>query len=147
MAQKVNAAEKLSFTFSQTHREYNNSSVSPSIQILRERFILNNGLQHELNYQINLAKKQLQNRAENLSINYTEKISINYLHQGRNNWQLKFTFGGIILNTSEPIILSTERVFSLKQIFEKTKLIEIDGKIYQTTGSMIQLGPILHQVL
>jgi hypothetical protein len=116
-----------------------------SIQIIKGKLILSNSLQHELNSQIALAKKELENRLLTLSINYQENISIHYFHQGQNHWQVKFTFGGIILKTSEDIILSTERIFRLKKVFERTKIIKIEPKVYLTTGSMTQLGPILHE--
>jgi hypothetical protein len=116
-----------------------------SIKVIDGKIILSDRLQQELQQNITLAKAELQNNSKKLAIDYSEKISIGYLHLGQNKWEIKFTFGGIILNTSEIIILSTERVFTLKKFFQATDSLTIDNRQYPTTESMIQFGPILHE--
>lgn len=115
------------------------------IIVIDGKIILSDRLQQELQGKIILAKAELQELSNILAINYLEKISIGYLHLGQNNWEIKFTFGGIILDTSETIVLSTEQIFTLKKFFQNTNLLEINGQKYQTTKSMIQFGPILHE--
>jgi hypothetical protein len=116
-----------------------------SIKVIDGKIILGDRFQQELQQKIILAKAELQDTSKKLAIDYLEKISIGYLHLGQNKWEIKFTFGGIILNTSETIILSTEQVFTLKKFFQATDSLMIDNHQYQTTKSMNQLGPILHE--
>jgi len=124
-----------------------NSHVSFShsyIQIVRDGVVIAETLQNELSGEIARSKKELERLTQRLSLNFTENIGIVYFHEGQNKWNVKFTFGGLILNTSENIVVCTEQVFALKEGFSQTKSIKIKGQEYQTTGSMIQLGPILH---
>jgi hypothetical protein len=115
-----------------------------SIKVLDCKIILDPHLQQELQEKIIIAREELQAISKILAINYSEMIGIGYFHQGQNNWELKFTFGGIILDTSETIILSTKQIFALKKIFYQTNSLVINGQKYRTTRSMIQFGPILH---
>jgi hypothetical protein len=114
------------------------------ITVNQERIILDTLLQQELQEKILTARAELQNRSRILAINSSNALGIGYFHRGQNNWELRFTFGGIILDTSETIILSTEQIFALKKRFQHTDWLVINGQKYQTTRSMIQFGPILH---
>ncbi|MGL6339162.1 MAG: hypothetical protein ACRC80_08485 [Waterburya sp.] len=116
-----------------------------SIKVVNNKIILSDRLQEELQAKIITARDELQTLEKLLAINSSETIGIGYFHLGQNNWELKFTFGGIILDTSETIVLSTKQVFALKKFFQNTELLEINGQKYQTTRSMIQFGPILHE--
>jgi hypothetical protein len=119
--------------------------TSESIQVIDGKFVLAQQLQDELSVEIIRAKAELENLANNFSIQFNENIGIVYFHKGHDDWSVKFTFGGLILKTSQEIILSSDRIFALKAYFAKTKLIVIKEKQYQTTGQMRQLGPILHE--
>jgi hypothetical protein len=116
-----------------------------SIRVIDGKIILGDRLQQELQQKIILAKAELKDTSKKIAIDYSEKIGIGYLHLGQNNWQIIFTFGGIILNTSETIILSTDQVFTLKKFFQATDFLIINNHQYQTTKSMNQYGPILHE--
>ena len=118
-------------------------SQSP-IQIVRDRVVISTPMQNELSGEIARSKKELARLNQRLSLNFTENIGIVYFHARQKKWNVKFTFGGLILNTSENIVVSTQQVFTLKECFSQTKSIKIKGQEYQTTQSMIQLGPILH---
>lgn len=114
------------------------------IAVGEEKIVLNALLQQELQEKIITARDELQNLSKILAINSSNAIGIGYFHRGQNNWELRFTFGGIILDTSETIILSTEQIFTLKKLFKHTDWLVINGQKYKTTRSMIQFGPILH---
>jgi hypothetical protein len=105
----------------ETTTQINNDDYG-SIIVIDGKILLSDRLQEELQQKIILAKAELQD-----------------------NWEIKFTFGGIILNTSEIITLSTEQVFTLKKFFQATDSLTINNHKYQTTRSMIQFGPILHE--
>jgi hypothetical protein len=128
----------------ETTTQMNNDDYG-SIIVIDGKILLSDRLQEELQQKIILAKAELQDNSKKLEIDYLEKISIGYLHRGQDNWEIKFTFGGIILNTSEIITLSTEQVFTLKKFFQATDSLTINNHKYQTTRSMIQFGPILHE--
>jgi hypothetical protein len=115
------------------------------IEVIDGKIILEESLQNELAGEITRAKAELQNLATTLSLQFTEDVGIVYFHKGHNDWSIKFTFGGLVLQTSQEIIFSTDRIFELKGYFEKINWIEIQGKKYATTGRMKQLGPILHE--
>lgn len=115
-----------------------------SIKVIRDKIILDFSLQQELQKKIIIARNELEHLSQTLGINSSDVIGLGYLHQGQNFWKIQFTFGGIILDTSE-IILSTEQVFALKKLFKNTDSLLINGKKYKTTRSMIQLGLILHE--
>ena len=115
------------------------------IQVVNGKVILGESLQQELEGEINRAKGELEELANNFSLQFTEDVGIVYFHKGYDDWSIKFTFGGLLLTTSEEIIFSTDQVFALKNCFDKVEWIEIQGKQYQTTGRMRQLGPILHE--
>lgn len=119
--------------------------TSESIQVIDGNFILAQPLQDELSVEILRAKVELENLANNFSLQFNEDIGIVYFHKGHDDWSVKFTFGGLILKTSKEIVFSTDRIFALKAYFAKTKSIVIKEKQYQTTGQMRQLGPILHE--
>ncbi|WP_319422735.1 hypothetical protein [Pleurocapsa sp. FMAR1] len=123
-----------------------------SITLVDGKIILGDLLQQELPEKIIIARDELQDLSKILAINSSETIpsnslaiGIGYFHRGQNNWEIKFTFGGIVLDTSETIILSTKQIFALKKFFKHTNSLVINGQKYQTTKSMIQFGPILHQ--
>ncbi|MCU0534724.1 MAG: hypothetical protein MUD14_12595 [Hydrococcus sp. Prado102] len=121
-----------------------NSNIQP-IQTVNNQIILNEQLQNELSVAIARAQLELEQLANRFSLNFTEEIGIVYFHKGQSNWSIKFTFGGIVLQTSEEILVSTEQLFSLKTSFVNTKSLKIQEKKYKTTGQMRQLGPILHE--
>jgi|GEM_PF-4813551 len=110
------------------------------IQIVEGKMVIGESLQKELGGEIIQAKKELENLTERFAIEVKEEIGIYYLHQGNDDWKLD----GISLNIESEIMLSTAEIFSLKEYFEQTESLEIEGEKYQTTGWMRQLGPILH---
>jgi hypothetical protein len=143
----VKAIDSLNFdcrTLNNTRSSQINFEEGP-IEVIDGRVILENNLQNELAGEITRARAELQNLATTLALQFTEDVGIVYFHKGHNDWSIKFTFGGLVLQTSQEIIFSTDRVFELKGYFEKIDWIEIKGKKYVTTGRMKQLGPILHE--
>jgi hypothetical protein len=56
-----------------------------------------------------------------------------------------FTYGGIILEGYNDIILPIRQIFALKSAFEQTTCLTIENKNYPTNNYMRQLGPILHE--
>lgn len=138
----------LSTTQAAIQRETKTSQITHnygSIKVIDGKISLGDRLQQELQQKIISAKAELQDSSKKLAIDYSDKISLGYLHLGQNKWEIKFTFGGILLNTSEIIILSTEQIFTLKKFFQATDSLTINNHKYQTTKSMIQFGPILHE--
>ncbi|AFZ14817.1 hypothetical protein Cri9333_4010 [Crinalium epipsammum PCC 9333] len=116
-----------------------------SIKISEGKIILPESLQDELESEITAAQTELNRLSKSLSINFdNQDIGIVYLHLGRSDWSIKFTFGGIVLNTSEDIVVDTQEVFALKKCFDQVKWIEIKGKRYAATGYMTQIGGMLH---
>ena len=116
-----------------------------SIAVIDGKIILGDLLQQKLHEKIITAKNELQHLSKNSEISYSKTISIGYFHLGQDRWEIKFTFGGIILDISETIILSTEQIFALKKFFQYTDSLIINGHKYRTSRSMSQFGPILHQ--
>ena len=134
----------------QNAKDFENSSDTrsnlkgSSIQIINGQVFLDEKLQDNLVLEIDRAQKELNKLSKTFPINFTKDIGIVYFHKGNSRWSIKFTFGGLILKTSEEIILSTEQVFRLQECFNKIEWIEIKSKKYATTGGMRQVGPILH---
>ncbi len=116
-----------------------------SLKISEGQIILQSKLQDELESEITAAQTELNRLSKSLSINFdNQDVGIVYRHLGRSDWSIKFTFGGIVLNTSEDIVFDTQQVFALKKSFEQVKWIEINGKRYAATGYMTQIGGMLH---
>ena len=80
-----------------------------------------------------------------MSLNFTEEIGMVYFHQGRDYWLVKFTYGGIILEGYDDILLPIRQIFALKGVFERITCLTIENNNYPTNGYMRQLGPILHE--
>lgn len=116
------------------------------IKIVDKSIIFSSNLQKELDAEIVKAQDYLKDLSARLSVEYSNKFGINYIHQGQDKWLLQFTFGGLNLNINQTIILSTEQIFTLKEYFEKMPSITIKQREYQTTGWMKQVGPILHDI-
>lgn len=125
----------------QTESSWNN----PDLQIRDNQLILSPQLQAKLRPEIEKAKRELADLAVELSLNFTEEIGIVYFHQGRDYWLVKFTYGGIILEGYDDILLPIRQIFALKDTFEKTTCLTIENNNYPTNGYMRQLGPILHE--
>ncbi len=91
-----------------------------------------------------IEQKQLQNfRA--LSIPIERTIGLGYRHQGYDRWKIELTYGAYSIATDETIYTTTE-IFKLKQAFDSTPNMAILGRNYATSGSMQQVGPMLHQL-
>ncbi|NJK47906.1 hypothetical protein HC931_06770 [Candidatus Gracilibacteria bacterium] len=134
----------------QPYENFSKPLTKPNIQFIQtinNQIILNEQLQKELSVAIARAQIELEQLANRFTLNFVEEIGMVYFHKGQSNWSIKFTFGGIVLQTSEEILVSTEQLFALKANFANTKLIKIKEKKYKTTGQMRQLGPILHERL
>lgn len=116
-----------------------------NLQIRDNQLILSPILQEKLKPEIQKAKQELADLSKELSLNFTEEIGIVYFHQGRDYWLVKFTYGGIILEGYDDIVLPIRQIFALKDIFEQTTCLQIENSEYPTNGYMRQLGPILHE--
>lgn len=121
------------------------SQKNSDLQIKNNQLILSPKLQAKLQPEIQKAKQKLAELSKELSLSFTEEIGIVYFHQGRDYWLVKFTYGGIILEGYDDIILPINQIFALKNIFEQTTCLTIKNTKYPTNGYMRQLGPILHQ--
>ncbi|MFM2061812.1 MAG: hypothetical protein RLZZ507_1482 [Cyanobacteriota bacterium] len=115
------------------------------MQIIGDEILLSENLQNQLETEILEAQKELDRLSASLSIQFNDDVGIVYFHKGRNNWEIKFTFGGLVLNQPPKMILSIKEIFALKESFNQIKWIEVKGKKYATTGLMRQMGPILHK--
>ncbi len=124
-----------------TESHWNNTDL----QIRNNQLILSPQLQAKLKPEIEKAKRELASLSKDLSLNFTEEIGIVYFHQGRDYWLVKFTYGGIILEGYDDILLPIRQIFALKDTFEKTNCLTIENNNYLTNGYMRQLGPILHE--
>ena len=118
---------------------------NPDLQIRDNQLILSPKLQAKLKPEIQKAKQELADLSVELSLNFTEEIGIVYFHQGRDYWLVKFTYGGIILEGYDDIILPIRQIFALKDTFERITCLNIENSDYPTNGYMRQLGPILHE--
>ena len=126
-------------------KNYETKTILDLIDKTNNQLKINSQLQSQLQTEINKAQQELDRLNKVLSIKFTREIGLVYIHQGYDYWSIQFTYGGVLLSTSEEIILSTPEVFYLKQIFAQTQCLEIEGVKYKTTGFMRQLGPILHE--
>lgn len=124
---------------------YEPKTILDLIDRTNNQLKLNSQLQSQLQTEINKAQQELDRLNKVLSIKFTREIGLVYIHQGYDYWSIQFTYGGVLLSTSEEIILSTPEVFYLKQIFAQAQCLEIEGVKYKTTGFMRQLGPTLHE--
>jgi len=115
------------------------------LQIRDNQLILSPQLQAKLKPEIEKAKRELAALSKDLSLNFTEEIGMVYFHQGRDYWLVKFTYGGIILEGYDDILLPIRQIFALKGVFEQTTCLTIENNNYPTNGYMRQLGPILHE--
>ena len=79
-----------------------------------------------------------------LSIPIDRTIGLGYRHQGYNNWKIELTYGAYSIATDDRTIYTTTEIFKLKQAFDSTPNIAILGRNYANSGSMQQVGPILH---
>jgi|GEM_PF-4293280 len=113
--------------------------------LIKNRVILPKALQNELEIEITQAQKELNRLTETFSLKFNQEIGIVYFHKGGDRWKINFTFGNVVLNIQKEIVLSSSDIFQLKDCFRKTEQIVINGKLYTTTQSMQQLGPMLHK--
>jgi hypothetical protein len=125
----------------QTESHWNNADL----QIRNNQLILSPQLQAKLKTEIEKAKRELAALSQELSLNFTEELGIVYFHQGRDYWLVKFTYGGMILEGYDDILLPIRQIFALKDTFEQTTCLTIENNNYPTNGYMRQLGPILHE--
>jgi hypothetical protein len=130
-------AEKLP---SQTHEQF----AQGQIQVVNGQMVLAEQLQGELSSKIAQAKVRLNSLSQRLSLQFSDQLGIVYRHQGADRWELKFTFGGLLLDIATEISLSTGEVLRLKQRYRQTRAIAIQKKQYMITVWMRQIGPILH---
>jgi hypothetical protein len=114
------------------------------IQIQNQSVIISQKIQQELASQIPQLDLQLQSQFKLFSVPLNREISLVYAHQGRNHWHINFQYGGYPIDTKDRTIYTTEEIYRIKQAFTLTKKIDIAGRIYNTNGSMRQIGPILH---
>ena len=101
--------------------------------------------QKQVSQKIVEADQELLRISKSLSIPYDPKISLAYFHEGQDNWIIKPVYGGIVLEVPDKTIYTIKEIYLLKQIFQKTDQISLNGKYYQTNHSVKQLGPILHE--
>lgn len=118
--------------------------ITNDMQIIGDEIMISQDLQNQLETEILEAQKELDRLSASLSIKFNDDLGIVYFHKGENNWEIKFTFGGLVLNQPQKMILPIQKVFVFKDRFDKIKWIKVKGKQYITTGSMRQIGPILH---
>ena len=123
----------------------NSNLEDARIVVDNKTLTLDRQLQIELASEIAKAQKSLNGLSNFLNRDVPEQIGLVYIHEGYENWSLRFTYGGYLLTTKQPIIVSTKQIFYLKQIFSQTNSLQIAGKNYATTRYMNQLGGILHQ--
>ena len=114
--------------------------------LIKNRVIVSKALQNDLEIEIAQAEKEFNRLTETFSIKFSSRHWYSfYFNKGGDKWRIYFTFGNIVLNTQKEIVLSTSDIFQLKDCFKKTEQIVINGKLYSTTQSMEQLGPMLHE--
>lgn len=119
--------------------------IAPNLMIINGRLALSRSLQIELAKEITEAQKCLVKLNDFIDKQTEAKIGLVYIHQGYENWSLQFTYGGYLLDVPENMIINTSNIPELKKIFSQTKSLKITDKNYQTTRSLDQLGPILHE--
>jgi hypothetical protein len=116
------------------------------IEIQTGKVVISPKLQQVLAERIpTIEQKQLQNfRA--LSIPIDRTIGLGYRHQGYNSWKIELTYGAYSIATDDETIYTITEIFKLKQAFDSTPNMAILGRNYATSGSMQQVGPMLHQL-
>jgi hypothetical protein len=114
------------------------------IQIQHQSLLLSQQLQQQIVIQIPKLDRQIQEQFKLFSIPINRRMNLVYVHQGREYWKIKFTYGGYLLNTTDETIYTTQEIFKLKQDFRSIDKIDLAGRTYDTNGSMQQIGPILH---
>lgn len=117
---------------------------SQPIQIQNQSVIISQKIQQELASQIPQLDLQIQSQFRLFSIPLNREISLVYSHQGQNHWLINFRYGGYSIDTTDRTLYTTEQIYRIKQAFTLTKKIDIADRIYHTSGSMRQVGPILH---
>lgn len=127
-------------TFDTTDR----ADLPKPIQVQQQALIVSKKLQHEIARQIPELDRQIEEQFKLFSIPINRRMNLVYVHQGKEYWKIKFTYGGYLLNTTDGTIYTTQEVFRLKQDFRSIGKIYLAGRAYDTNGSMQQLGPILH---
>ena len=127
-------------TYQQIEMEQTNPSWNnPDLQIRDNQLILSPKLQAKLKPEIQKAKRELADLSVELSLNFTEEIGIVYFHQGRDYWLVKFTYGGIILEGYDDILLPIRQIFALKGVFEQTTCLNIENSHYNANGHWYRL--------
>jgi hypothetical protein len=131
-------------SYSESANLNNLADCSKRIYIRDRTLIITKELQQEMNAQIPELDRQLEAQFKEFAIPMSRRLDLVYIHQGRADWKLKFTYGGYLLKTSDETIYTSAEILQLKEKFRAIARIEIAGKNYATNGSMQQLGPILH---
>jgi hypothetical protein len=114
------------------------------IRVRDRSLIIDTQIQQEIAAQIPELDRQLEAQLQAFAIPISQRLDLVYIHQGRSDWQLKFTYGGYLLKTSDRTIYTSAEIWQLKEKLRAIETIEITGKNYATNSSIQQLGPILH---
>jgi hypothetical protein len=125
---------------------YQQTSTSKPIQIHQRSLVISERLQLEIADRIPALDRQIQEQFKLFAIPINREIGLVYLHQGRQDWKIKFTYGGYSIDTTDETVYTSQEIFKLKQAFTAISTITIAGRTYDTNGSMRQLGPILHDL-
>jgi hypothetical protein len=131
-------------SYQPTLKTVDRSSAPKPIQIQHRSLIVSKNLQQEIIRQIPALDRQIHEQFKVFSIPINQKINLVYFHQGRDCWKLKFTYGGYLIDTTDETIYTTQEIFKLKRAFLAIDKIDLAGRTYDTSGSMQQMGPILH---
>lgn len=123
----------------------NYPSLTKPIYSEDDQIIISEQAQKEISAKIFELNKELKTINKLFDIPLNQKVGLVYIHTGQDYWIIKLTYGGFVVDISDYTTYSTEEIFALKKVFEMTKTINIEGKYYETTGSMRQLGPMLHK--
>ena len=121
------------------------SSTNKPIQIRDRTLFISEKLQQEIVSQIPIIEQKQQENAKTFSIPIERKIGLGYIHQGRDYWKIKLTYGSYPVETTDKTIYTTKEILKLKQAFELTKKIAIGEKKYYTNTLMQQIGSMLHK--
>jgi hypothetical protein len=120
-------------------------TITPNpIQIDHQKLIISTELQAEIISQIPELDRKNQKQFQLFSIPINQQINLVYVHQGQDDWNIKFTYGGYLLNTTDETIYTTQEILKLKQDFRSIEKIYLADKTYATNGLMQQIGPSLH---
>ena len=116
------------------------------IEIWAGKVIISPKLQQVVAERIPTIERQLIQNFRALSIPIERTIGLGYRHQGYNRWKIELTYGAYSIATADATIYTTTEIFKLKQAFDFTPNMAILGRNYATSGSMQQVGPMLHQL-